>query len=179
MEELGVELLPRADDGVSIVENVEIGFSGVGINGRFDGVADVVDATGLCGSDGMGVGVRAGCCVAVGHPNESPLFGKYEVGVFVPGEKAGEGFEPVADLPVDHHAAITLEGSGEDDIGIGVGDGGDESHAEGADGETAGAIVVIVHVLGAGGVIELGLGGSDEDGFVLDLAVIDFGASEF
>lgn len=178
LEEFGVELAPSEDNGVFVVKDVEVGFAGVGVDGGLDGVADVVDAAGGAGADGIGEGVGVGGGVAVGHPDEAAFFGEDEVGVFVPGEETGEGFQAGADAAVDHHAAAGLEGAGEDDVGIGVGDGGDEAHGEGADGKAAGAVVVVVDVVGAGRVVEFGLGGADEDGFMGDFAEVDFGTGE-
>ena len=143
----------------------------VGVQGRLDGVPDVVAEPG----DGIRVRVAVGDRVPVEDPHEASVVGHHDVGVVVELEERRDLAHPLLDAPVDHDPTVRGQVVREEDLRLAEPDRERHLAEPRGDGHPALPAVGRVHVLVAGGVVELLRARADEDVGVRDLAVVDLG----
>ncbi len=115
------------NDGVLRVAYVEVDRAIVGIDHRFDRIADVIAQAG----DRLGVRVTVGCGVPVQKPEQAAFLGNHQVGIWVQADERGDPGDPVVDFSVVHDPAFSDHVVGEKDVDRPEADGEDDLPPEG------------------------------------------------
>ena len=165
------------DDRIGPVEHVDRGGPVIGVDGGFDGVADVVDLRAeTAHADRLRVRVGVGGGVAVQDPDQAAVVGYRQVRVGIPFDEIGQVLEALADVAIDHHAARRICQPGEEDVVVAQQDCGEQPGGDGMDRNSAGARIVSHHVLVFLGIVELFLIGADIHRVIGQFAVVDLGS---
>ena len=176
LEQVGEDVLPDLDDGVLVVDDVEVDGAVVGVDHRLDRVAHVV----VTHAVRLRVGVAVGDRVGVLDPVEAAVLADDDVGVGVELEEGREFVDALLDQASEEDAAVAVNGAGDEDVGVAEGPGEGEAAEEVAQLDAAvagvaggGLVGFAAGFLAAERVIELfGLAVGDDVG-VGDLAVVD------
>ncbi len=99
-------MLIGLDERISAVEDIHVHIAVVGIHGRLDGIADVIESRPTGKGQGPRIRMRFAGGVAVDNPHQASGFGDDEIRVFIPGEKSRQFAEAFRHAAADHHAAI-------------------------------------------------------------------------
>ena len=176
LEQLRKQVGVGLDDRVFGVEDIELGGAVVGIDGRLDRVANVVDAgTELADANRLRIGMGVRGRVTVQDPDQPTLLRDHHVRVRVPLDERRYMLQALADVAIDHHPAVFLGQAGEEDVVVALADGHRQARGDRMHREAAAARVVRRDVLVFLGVVELLLVGVHERRDARQLAVIDFG----
>ncbi len=122
--------------------------------------------------------MRIGGEVAVDNPNETAFRSDDQVRIPIPVDEIGQSLEPVVNIAMDQHPAVTGEVAGEQDVAVAVMERGHQAHPQRTGGDPTLALVVRMNIVGSGRIVELLLGGVYKDRFVSDLAEVQFRASD-
>src|ERR1035437_6422041 len=100
--------------------------------------------------------------IAVDHPNQSAVIGDHQVGILVPEQEARQMPQSILHLPVNHHAALPSEITGENDVRLPLGNRSSSLEKKRSDRKASRALVGRVLVLVAGWIVKFLASGMDE-----------------
>ena len=162
----------RADYRIGRIEDVDMRLAIVGVDGRLYRIPHVIDAVISRNFTRKRIRVRRG--VTIQHPDLAALGRDHQIRILAPLQIGRESLQPVAHLPVNHHAAVLCQITGQHDSGIAEMQSRGGPHEQRRDGEAALALIPAERIVRALRIIEFLLGCVHKHRLLLRLAVIEF-----
>src|SRR6266566_9853759 len=108
--------------------------------------------------------MREGSRIAVHHPNQSAVVRNYKIRILIPLQEARQMLQSILHLPMDHHAALAGEITGENNVRLALGNRGCNLQKKRSDRKSSRPLVGRIFVLIARWVVEFLASSMNEHG---------------